>query len=89
MVITISGSCFKSNKYLTSVAIEDGSILETIGDNAFADCTALKSFIFAGTAAKLTNIGKNTFLNDTALDKFTMKSVRAIPRASVWRSILN
>lgn len=77
-LITIGSYTFHKDLALTSVTVEDGSILETMGEAAFADCTALNSFVFAGSAAKLTNIGKNTFMNDTALTTLTMAGSNAI-----------
>ena len=44
--------------YLTMVVVEDGSILEKIGDSAFRDCTKLQSINFPDS---LRSIGERTF----------------------------
>ena len=68
-VVTIGNSAFNSNTLLTSVEIEDGSLLETLGNDSFAECPELTSFVFKGSASHLAKLGSGVFLNDTKLDK--------------------
>ncbi|MCQ4796412.1 leucine-rich repeat domain-containing protein [Anaerofustis stercorihominis] len=59
--------------------------VETIGENAFAGCSALKSFdVEEGSVLKI--IGKNAFDSDTALESITIpKTVETIKEGAFYK----
>lgn len=77
-VITIGAHCFQNDAKLYGASVADGSLLETIGEEAFADCSNLLAFCFSGTAENFTDLGKNTFKNDTALATLKMAGPNSV-----------
>ena len=58
---TIGKSAFQGLRYLENVTFEKGSVLETIEDNAFADCVRIDYIIMPKT---LKSLSKTAFSND-------------------------
>ncbi len=61
----IEDSTFEKSKYLDGerIVIPEGSLLEEIGDSAFADCESLETTEFLKNCTKLTKIGASGFAN--------------------------
>lgn len=66
----IDGTAFTYMKKLTSITVEDGSLLANVGDAAFANNPELRTFTFAGSADYLTRIPEGAFSNDVKLESF-------------------
>lgn len=71
-VTSIASAAFKNNKKATSASI--GKNVESIGANAFAGCSKLKTASLNSTALK--QIGNKAFFQCKALKKITIKSNR-------------
>ena len=69
-VTAVADAAFKNNKQVTSVKV--GKNVESIGKNAFAGCTKLKTVSLNST--KLKKIGNKAFYNCKKLTKITIKS---------------
>ncbi len=67
----IPASTFESCDFLTSFTFSDGSILSTIGDGAFRDCTSLETF---NVPQFVTTIGNEAFANTPNLVNLTKES---------------
>lgn len=69
--ITEIGKAFIQCDSLETINVPDGSMLTTIGDDAFSSNRRLKHFNFEGTS-QLTTIKKNAFANLTRIESFNM-----------------
>lgn len=76
-VIGIEDYAFMGNTQIEQIQVRNGSFLKEIGDNAFLECTNLKSVDFR--ASQLQRIGDNAFSNCQSLIKAqfpnTLKSI--------------
>ena len=68
--VTTVGSAF-SGSYLQTITFADNSQLQTIGYNAFQNCTNLTTIDF-GNNSKLQSIGSYAFLDCTSLSSITI-----------------
>lgn len=68
-VRTIAAGAFEGNTFLTQVEVEDGSLLNSIGENAFKDCLNLTTVgSRLRTLSNLTEIGAGAFDGTAWLD---------------------
>ncbi|MCI9418127.1 MAG: leucine-rich repeat domain-containing protein [Eubacterium sp.] len=74
-VTSIGAGAMKNNKKITGLSI--GDYVKTIGANAFAGCTKLKTVtIGKKSKSSLTTIGKGAFKGCRKLSKVTIKSTK-------------
>ena len=66
-ITKIGASAFKGNKTLKKVFLTE--YVDSIGSNAFADCSALEEVVFSYTG-EVKNVGKNAFLNTPYYDNY-------------------
>ena len=74
-VKVIYDGAFSSNSKLLSVNFETGSLLESIGYGAFANCTSLKSVALPDRTVA---IGESAFFNTSALTSINLEKVKSI-----------
>ena len=67
----ISQSLFENNSNLTSITVP--ATITNIENNAFLNCTSLKSVTFQSTST-VTNLGENTFQNCSSLTSISIPS---------------
>lgn len=78
-VVAIGNGAFESNAGIESVTMPDS--IETVGDNAFADCTSLWSVSFSGS---LRSIGAYAFSNTGLYDVELPDSLREIGEGAFY-----
>ncbi len=71
----IAAGAFSSNTKLTSIDFADGSLLESIGDGAFAYCTKLKSVTLPDREV---SIGASAFANTPSLTSINLNKVKNV-----------
>jgi hypothetical protein len=71
----ICSGAFSANNYLTSVSFADGSVLESIGYGAFADCLQLKT---VNLPDREVAIGDSAFFGASTLREINLNKVTSI-----------